>query len=68
MLYALLDEPCLSRRFVSEFDRRRNKDGDLKDVFVLSVKFLRGMMEGIDIPNVRPQEFCMQFENRCNKR
>ncbi len=58
--------PKIKQVFVSEFDRRRNKDGDLKDVFVLSVKFLRGMMEGIDIPNVRPQEFCMQFENRCN--
>lgn len=58
--------PKIQYVVISENTKRRNKDGDLKDECVLSIKFNRGPFENTNIRNSNPQEFCMQFENRCN--
>lgn len=58
--------PKIQHVVISENTKRRNKDGDLKDECVLSIKFNREPFENTNIRNSKPQEFCMQFENRCN--
>lgn len=58
--------PKIQHIVISESTKCRNKDGDLKDEYVLSIKFYREPFETTNIRNSKPQEFCMQFENRCN--
>ncbi len=58
--------PKIQQVILSARTPRRNKIGDLVDEYILSLKFTRAQFETADWNNIQPQEFCMQFENRCN--
>lgn len=58
--------PKIQQVVLSTRTSRRNKIGDLVDEYILSLKFMRAQFENIDWNSIQPQDFCMQFENRCN--
>ena len=51
---------------MSGYTQRRNKAGEVNDEYVYSIKFLREIFENSILDNVKPMDFCMIFENRCN--
>ena len=59
--------PCVEKVVVSGYTQRRNNKGDLNDDYIYSIKFVRKGMEGVDLKDVNPYDFCMNFENRSNK-
>ena len=58
--------PYIEQVCVSGYSQRRSKAGDLQDEYLYSVRFTREGFEGVDFAKVDPQDFCMEFENRCN--
>lgn len=52
---------------LSAFTSRRNSDGDLKDVYLYSVKYTRDIFEKTDLKELdNLYEFICKFENRIN--
>lgn len=58
--------PVIKNIILSVCTQQRDSEGNTRDDYILSVKFLRTPFEMKDIRLVDPVEFCMQFENRCN--
>lgn len=58
--------PAISKIVISGYTQRRNKDGDLNDEYVYSIKFTRDLFETTQLQSTDPRDFCMKFENRCN--
>lgn len=59
--------PYIEKIILSGFTSRRNKDGDLNDDFLYSIKYSRKLFETTDFSNVDDiYEFIMKFENRIN--
>ncbi|WP_052169893.1 DUF4236 domain-containing protein [Pseudobutyrivibrio ruminis] len=58
--------PSIKGITISGYTQRRNKDGDINDEYVYSIKFVRDIFESSILKNVDPRDFCMRFENRCN--
>lgn len=58
--------PAIEKILFSGYTQRRDKNGDLNNDYVYSVKFTRDMFEGEDLSAENPYEFCMSAENRCN--
>lgn len=51
---------------LSAYTQRRDKNGRIKDAYIISVKFLRESFEKIDNFSAAKQQ-CMKFENACNQ-
>jgi len=58
--------PAIDKIIISGYTQRRNKEGDLKDDYIYSIKFTRNMFEKKNVALVEPKGFCMTTENRCN--
>lgn len=58
--------PEIATVVVSGYTQRRNKAGDLVDDYILSIRFNRDALYGIDYTAIDPEAFCLKFENRCN--
>ena len=60
--------PSLAHIVCSGYTQRRDSKGDLKDVYIVSIRFEREGLAGRDLSQVAdPETFCMGFENRCAK-
>lgn len=58
--------PAIEKILISGYTQRRNKDGDISDDYIYSIKFDRKLFEKRDLSKVSPIDFCISFENRCN--
>ena len=59
--------PYITTVVFSGFTTIRNKDGDLVDQYIYSVKFTRDVFENTDLSKIdEPYEFVLQFQNRIN--
>lgn len=58
--------PAIRRILISAYTQRRDKEGDLNDDYIYSIRFTRDMFEQRDVSRVDPREFCLSAENRCN--
>lgn len=59
--------PAVKNILISGYTQRRDKEGNLNDDYIYSIKFERGMFEEQDLTSVVPKEFCLSStENRCN--
>ena len=59
--------PAITNVIISGYTQRRNKNGDMQDTYIYSMKLPRSMFEHTSLKDVNPVEFCMQSENRCNQ-
>lgn len=59
--------PAITNVLISGYTQRRNKNGDVQDIYIYSLKLPRSMFEHRSLKDVNPVEFCMQAENRCNQ-
>lgn len=57
--------PRIRQVVLSAYTQRRDKQGNLVDDYIYSVKYLREGFEGRDLGAVDPEEFFLEFENRC---
>ena len=57
----------INRILLSGFTQRRDKDGNLNDDYIFSIIFTRPEFEKTNVSNLDPIDFCMTFENRCNR-
>ena len=62
----MLLPPKIRRILISAYTQRRDKEGDLNDDYIYSIRFTRDMFEQRDVSRVDPREFCLSAENRCN--
>lgn len=58
--------PAIQRLLVSGYTQRPDKDGNIKDDYIYSIKFARDMFEQRDLTRVMPKDFCLSAENKCN--
>lgn len=62
------DNPALPAITLSGYTQRRNRDGELEDVYVLSVRFTRDGFAGTSFAEMEdPEAFLLGFENRLAK-
>lgn len=58
--------PTIQNITISGYTQRRDKEGNMRDDYIYSIKFTRDKFENQSISSSDPQSFCMSFENRCN--
>ncbi|MBO4910130.1 MAG: DUF4236 domain-containing protein [Lachnospiraceae bacterium] len=58
--------PAIQKILISGYTQRRNKDGDINDDYIYSIKFTRSMFEKKNVALADPKALCMSAENRCN--
>ena len=58
--------PAIQKILISGYTQRRNKEGDLNDDYIYSIKFTRAMFEKKNVAMSDPKVLCMSTENRCN--
>lgn len=59
--------PAITKLLISGYTQRRDKEGNINDDYVYSIKFSREMFEERDLTSVSPKDFCLaSTENRCN--
>ena len=58
--------PAIQKIMISGYTQRRDKDGNIKDDYIYSIKFTRDMFEQRDLSRVVPKDFCLSAENKCN--
>ena len=58
--------PAVQRVLISGYTQRTDKDGNIKDDYIYSVKFTRDMFEQRDLSRIVPKDFCLSAENKCN--
>lgn len=58
--------PCIEEIVVSGYTQRRDKEGNLVDDYVVSVRYARGKFESSAFPPSDAERFLLGFENRCN--
>lgn len=56
----------IEKILISAYTQRRNKQGDVGNEYIYSIKFNREDMQGIDLSKVDPVEFTQRCENRMN--
>ncbi len=56
----------IERILISAYTQRRNKQGDIDNEYIYSIKFNRQNMQGIELSEVDSFDFCQRFENRMN--
>lgn len=58
--------PAIQKILISGYTQRPDKDGNIKDDYIYSIKFTRDMFEQRDLSRIAPKDFCLSTENRCN--
>lgn len=58
--------PAIKNILISGYTQRRNKDGDICDEYIYSIKFQRDDFEHRSFNYINPKSFCLTAENRCN--
>ena len=58
--------PAIKKIVISGYTQRRNKDSEISDDYIYSIKFTRDMFEKIDVSIADPKAFCLKTDNRCN--
>ena len=58
--------PAVSKIVLSGYTQRRNKNGDISDDYIISLKFPRELFEKRNMSLISPKDFCLSVENRCN--
>ena len=58
--------PAIHNILFSAYTQRRDKEGNLNDDYIYSIKFNREKFEKGKLSSKEPVKFCMSFENRCN--
>lgn len=59
--------PYIKQIIISGFTSRRNKEGDLNDEYLYSIKYDRNIFESTDLSQIdNIYEFILKFENRIN--
>ena len=59
--------PTINQVVISGFTSKRNKDGDVTDEYLYSIKYLRNEFETTDLSSVdNIYDFILKFENRIN--
>lgn len=58
--------PAIENVIISGYTQRRNKLGDLVDIYVYSLKFERSQFEHVRVDLKDPLEFCLNTTNRIN--
>lgn len=58
--------PAIQKILISGYTQRPDKDGNIKDDYIYSIKFTRDMFEQRDLSRIVPKDFCLSAENKCN--
>ena len=58
--------PAIQRVLISGYTQRPDKDGNIKDDYIYSIKFTRDLFEQRDLSRIIPKDFCLSVENKCN--
>lgn len=56
----------IDKILLSAYTQRRDKNGEIDNEYIYSIKFNRADLQGINLTSVNPVSFCQRFENRCN--
>lgn len=59
--------PAIEKLLLSGYTQRRNKDGEIEDDYIYSIKFNRLQFENENLAEIEPKDFCMRAENRCKQ-
>lgn len=57
--------PAIEKILISGYAKRRDKEGNLNNDCIYSIKFSRDLFEGKDVSGADPAAFCMAAPNRC---
>lgn len=57
--------PDIKNIIISGYTQRRDNIGEIKNVYLYSIKFDRVLLSNINYRNDDPYKTCMMFENRC---
>ena len=58
--------PAIKNSLISGYTQRRDKEGNLADDYIYSIKFRRDSFEHKSFKRINPKDFCLAAENRCN--
>ena len=58
--------PAIKNILISGYTQRRDKEGNLADDYIYSIKFRRDSFEHKSFKRINPKDFCLAAENRCN--
>lgn len=58
--------PAVKHVLISAYTKRRDKEGNLNEEYIYSIKFDRSKFEKKNMSMFDPKVFCMTTENRCN--
>ena len=58
--------PAVMHVLISAYTKRRDKEGNLNEDYIYSIKFDRDKFEKKNMSMFDPKVFCMTTENRCN--
>lgn len=58
--------PAIKNILISGYTQRRDKEGNLADDYIYSIKFRRDSFEHKSFKCINPKDFCLAAENRCN--
>lgn len=58
--------PAVRKIVISGYTQRENKEGQINDDYIYSIKFVREMFEHTDFSEISAREFCLMTEHKCN--
>lgn len=58
--------PAIQRVLISGYTQRPDKEGNIKDNYIYSIKFTREVFEQRDLSRISPKDFCLSAEHKCN--
>lgn len=58
--------PAIQKVLISGYTQRPDKEGNIKDNYIYSIKFTRGEFEQRDLSRISPKDFCLSVEHKCN--
>jgi hypothetical protein len=57
--------PAIQKILISGYTQRRNRDGEIQNDYIYSLKFPRERFEKTPVARVSPRDFCLSAESRC---
>lgn len=57
--------PRIEEIVLSGYTQRRDKEGEMGNDYIYSIRFNRERFYDVDYETMDPESFCMSFENRC---
>lgn len=58
--------PAIQKVLISGYTQRSDKEGNIKDDYIYSIKFSRDVFEQRDLSRISPKDFCLSAEHKCN--